>query len=115
MNYLRDNSGDPFKKLRAMMERFGYHSMNPDNPFPVEYHKDDGFAVCMFNYDSTPTVSIGYVEGEKWTAHIGTTGVMELFQFKNMPMAIMKKAIRHPENAYKVFNKYDIERALKKL
>ena len=114
MNYLRDNSGDPFKKLRAMMERFGYHPTNPNDAFPVEYRKD-GFSVCMFNYDSTPTVALGYIEGEKWKVHIGTTGTMELFQFKNIPMAIMKKAIRHPENAYKIFNKYDIERALKKL
>ena len=111
MNYLRDNSGDPFKKLRAMMVRFGYCPTNPNDAFPVEYHKD-GFAVCMFNYDSTPTVAFGYIEGDKWTACIGTTGVMELFQFKNMPMAIMKKAIRHPENAYKIFNKYDIEKTL---
>lgn len=114
MNYLRDNSEDPFKKLRAMMERFGYCSMSPNDTFPVEYRKG-GFAVCLFNFLSTPTVSLGYIENEKRTVHIGTTGTIELFQFKNIPMAIMKKAIRHPENAYNIFNKYDIERALKKL
>ena len=113
MNYLRDNSGDPFKKLRDMMERFGYHSMNSYEPYPVEYRKD-GFSVCLFNYDSTPTVTFRNIE-EKYAVCIGTTGVMEIFQFKNIPMAIMKKAIRHPENAYSIFNKYDIETALKKL
>lgn len=113
MNYMRDNSEDPFKKLRAMMVRLGYHPMNSYEPYPVDYRKD-GFSVCLFNYDSTPTVSFRNVEEERAVC-IGTTDGMLAFQFRNIPMAIMKKAIRHPENAYSIFNKYDIERAINKL
>lgn len=114
MKRIKDSElADPFKKIRVMMIRFGYEAMNSYEAYPVEYRKD-GFSVCLFNYDSTPTATIRNVMEERAVC-IGTTDGMLAFQFKNIPMAIMKKAIKHPENAYKIFNDYEIERALKKL
>lgn len=104
---------DPLKNIRDIVVRWGYVPMRSYEPYPVDYRKD-GFSVCLFIYDSTPTVTFRNVEEEKAVC-IGTTDGMLAFQFKNILMAIMKKAIRHPENAYSIFNKYDIERALKKL
>lgn len=104
---------DPLKKVRDLVVRCGYVPMSTYEPYPVDYRKD-GFSVCLYIYDSTPTVYFRNIEEEQAVC-IGTTNEMLAFQFKNIPMAIMKKVIRHPENAYSIFNKYDIERALKKL
>ena len=108
---------DYFEMMRKYVEGLGYKPTD-HGTFPGEYGKD-GYYIRFAQeqvymnrfrnvYDLRKIVD-GKVIG------IGATRTLLSYQFNNIPLAVMKRAIKNPEKAIVIFNNWEAKHILKDL
>ena len=108
---------DYFKMMRKYVEGLGYKP-NQRRTFPSEYCKD-GYYVRFSQeqiymnrfrnvYDLRKIV-------DSKAIGIGATRTLLSYQFNNIPLSVMKRAIKNPEKAIIIFNNWETKHILNEL
>lgn len=108
---------DYFRMMRKYVEGLGYKPTER-RTFPGEYCKDGYYIRFSLEqvymnrfrnvYDLRKIVD-GKVIG------IGATRTLLSYQFDNIPLTVMKRAIKNPEKAIVIFNNWETKHILKDL
>lgn len=109
---------DRFKLLREFVVRLGYVPREDCRHmvYPSAYCKDN-FTITfslwnIFGSQRLVTVvDFFYNNGQKMEP-VATTNSMTAFRYHNIPMPVMKNAIRNPSRAFAIFNNWETEKTL---
>lgn len=108
---------DYFKMMRKYVEGLGYKPVER-RKFPGEYCKDGYYVrfsleqVYMNRFRNV--YDLRKIVGNK-VIGIGATKTLLSYQFNNIPLSVMKRAIKNPEKAIVIFNNWEAKHILKDL
>ena len=109
---------DQLKTLRIFAEKYGYVPTDDCRHmiYPTIYCKDN-FIIAFSVWNQFRSrrlfvvVEFRYMNEIK-SEHIATTGGISEYRYRNVPMQVMKKAIKNPSHAITIFNNWETEKAL---